>query len=386
MAKSKTINKYITNKYTTKDYTLTYRVEKINDKHYAIIYGIEDLSEEFKLNGNLIIPSKIEKLDVYAIGGSAFSHNTLVQNITFEEGIKEIKGTAFYFCENLKSISFPKSLTSIGYSAFEMCTRLKDVDFSEGLEIIECSAFEGTGLEKISLPDSVTKIYNGAFRGSKISSAHIGPNVEFIDSSVFMMCENLVDVNLSEGIKTIDDYVFKQCYKLKSVVLPESVTSLGYGAFDYCPSLKSVRMGSCIQFKGRSTSDFAYGCSSLSKIIISPAHPSLKMVGDSLYNTKNKTLIKVISSAKDKKVVIPNWVQTVCDCCFDDVSLDALIIKPKELYNIANGNLDNIKHYYCVPGSEVERFLTNYGYKNIHPIQSELDVFLDKLSGEEKIF
>ncbi len=75
-------------------------------------------------------------------------------------------------------------------------------------------------LEKVVLPDSITKI----------------------DERVFQNCVNLVDVNIPKGVKNISFYAFDGCEKLEHIELHDQITEISSYAFSRCTSLKTVKL------------------------------------------------------------------------------------------------------------------------------------------------
>ena len=73
-------------------------------------------------------------------------------------------------------------------------------------------------MQSIVIPDSVTAIGNGAFRG----------------------CHSLQSIVIPEAVTKIGGYAFRDCSSLQSIVIPDSVTSIGDEAFEDCKSLQSI--------------------------------------------------------------------------------------------------------------------------------------------------
>ena len=87
---------------------------------------------------NVVIPSKIDGVQVKVIGAFAFEDFDL-KSVVIPEGVEVIEYAAFGG-NNLKSITFPKSL-----------------------RIIETDSFSGNYISKIIIPENVEEIGWGAF-------------------------------------------------------------------------------------------------------------------------------------------------------------------------------------------------------------------------------
>ena len=59
----------------------------------------------------------------------------------------------------------------------------------------------------------------------------------------FVMCSNLKEIVIPEGIKEIGEQAFFRCTSLPKIVLPNSIISIGDYAFEACKNLVSVTIG-----------------------------------------------------------------------------------------------------------------------------------------------
>ncbi|MBQ9387404.1 MAG: leucine-rich repeat protein [Lachnospiraceae bacterium] len=195
-----------------------------------------------------------------------------VKTLEIGSGITSICGCAFYGCEKLKTVSIPNTVTEIGGRAF----------------------FE-SGIESITLPDSVTFLGDGAFQH----------------------CYNLKTVTLSNNIKSIGYDVFDHCASIKSLVLPKNLKEIG--AMNFC------------------------GCSM--ELTFTGSAPSFKEDGDKGFIFYNAEITKVYYPANDA-----TWTKTVCD----DLSINSsdIIWIP---YTAANTDIQKFsdgKWYYTVNGKK----------------------------------
>ncbi len=167
--------------------------------------------------------------------------------------VTSITAGAFYYCD-ITSISLPNCITNVGMWAFgdwdklqfneeedakylgnaenpHLCLmRVKSenittFEINNNCKCISGSAFSGSGLESITIPNSVAGISESAFDG----------------------CGKLRAITFGNGIKKIGNYAFSGCSKLYSISIPNSVTSIGDYAFEYCSDLYDVTLGSGIE-------------------------------------------------------------------------------------------------------------------------------------------
>ena len=102
----------------------------------------------------------------------------------------EIGNYMFANCVNLQKITLPESITKINYSAFYKCTALTD---------FEC-------------PDNVTSIGHSAFSNcNALSSLIIGDNVTTIETEAFYGCGAISSVTFGNNISTIGKRAFESC-------------------------------------------------------------------------------------------------------------------------------------------------------------------------------
>ncbi len=118
-----------------------------------------------------------------------------IKSVVIEEGVTDIAPHAFSHLPNAKTIIIPSSVKAIGHQAFE-----------------------GSGFQKIVIPDSVT----------------------FIEEAAFICCFDLENVQLPKNIKAIPNAMFGTCRSLKEISIPQTVKSIGNCAFTYCKNLEKV--------------------------------------------------------------------------------------------------------------------------------------------------
>lgn len=75
-------------------------------------------------------PSKNLPHNIKAIGGHAFSQNTLLENASIPEGIDILGPGAFANCVNLRNVYIPSTVKNIGYNCFFNCRRLQKIKYN----------------------------------------------------------------------------------------------------------------------------------------------------------------------------------------------------------------------------------------------------------------
>lgn len=191
------------------------------------------LSDDFKDNG---------KYDKYVLKYDPESQEvTLVfpLNSSTEESLKESSDSFDYdddfeidedglllkYHGNKANVVIPDSVTEIASGAFRGCTSLTTVTIPNSVTEIGKEAFRNcTSLTNIKIPDSVTKIYWDAFHGcDSLKSVTIPDSVKKIYSGAFQGCDSLKSVTILGSATEVDDLAFSWCASLVDVSIPDSV-------------------------------------------------------------------------------------------------------------------------------------------------------------------
>ena len=107
--------------------------------------------------------------------------------------------------------------------------------------VIGYEAFKNCDITNITLPNSITKIEDYAFRDCRdITAITVPDSVTSIGFGAFLYCTVMESVNIPDGITTIERFTFGSCNALASISIPASVTSIGTYAFTNCFSLANV--------------------------------------------------------------------------------------------------------------------------------------------------
>ncbi len=253
--------------------------------------------------------------------------------------------------KDVSSYSFPETLTTIGGEAFKTCTKLSQLVLPPSVERIKGGAFFGTGLERITIPASVSDISDYAFwncpalreinvdknnpyftsvdgvlyskdmstifRCPKCypdSAFKVPEGVTVIGTNAFVECEKITSLLLPASLSEIQDCAFS-C-SVKSLIIPDSVKSIGEAAF--CCPLISLTIGSSVESIG-SNALCAIG-EKISDIICLPTVPPVfkevtrynlysKLSSDGIFpdNAYQNAVLYVPSGCKEAYSSVEPW-------------------------------------------------------------------------------
>ena len=153
---------------------------------------------------------------------SAISKNGIV---TIPKGVRKIGRYAFYDCSSLTAITFPDSVIEIRTGAFCSCH----------------------SLTAVTIPDSVTKIEDYAFCDCSSLTAFYGKYASndnrclIKDGRLLAFAPyDITKYTVPNSVTKIGNGAFSCCHSLISITIPDCVTEIERGAFSCCLSLTSV--------------------------------------------------------------------------------------------------------------------------------------------------
>ena len=219
-------------------------------------------------SGNITIPENItynnKSYTVIDILDGAFSGCPNLTSVSLPNTLKEIDSYSFVYCPKLTEITIPASVTFIDIGAFAYMSALIDINVDpenkkycsvDGVlynitKTILCS-YPGGRTTPSKFPNELTTIRTYAFEGSKIEYIRIPDTVTKIREDAFFNCVNLYAVILSPNTSTIEEGTFSNCESLKSIIIPEGVSIIKEDAFSGS-GLKAIDLPeSLVSIKGR---------------------------------------------------------------------------------------------------------------------------------------
>ena len=110
------------------------------------------------------------------------------------------------------------------------------------VEISEGAALNNKKINKVSIPATVTSIGNWAFSGcNNLVEVELSEGLQSIGNSAFGDC-GFEEINLPNSIKQIGEVAFSGCKSLKSITWPATITKIPRMAFLSCENLTSVSL------------------------------------------------------------------------------------------------------------------------------------------------
>lgn len=230
------------------------------------------------------------------------------------------------------SVNIPDYEESVIYG--KNITSFNELRFFTSLKTIPELAFCDTGIEEVSLPDSVEEIGPGAFLNAKISKIDFPNKLKYIGYNAFASCMDLHEIVIPESVEELFD-AFRDsgvssikalgsiiggcsgCKNLTEVTIPNNVKKISGMAFYGCPITKITIPSSVTEVQ---TYAF-WNCRNLTEIIIEN-----DVIGDAMFSSTGIT-----------NLIIPEHVHTIGAGAFSNCKDLASINLPKALASLGRG-------------------------------------------------
>ena len=216
-----------------------YNILSETDKTVEVTYKGNSSTSYIEYSGSKIIPEKLvyngDTYSVTSISKSAFSGCNSLTSVTIPNSVTRIGDGAFEGCSKLAKITIPNSVISIGVNVSKDCSKLTSIIVESGNTIYDsrdnCNAIIQTttntlitGCKTTIIPNSVTKIGQGAFRNcSSLTSITIPNSVKIIEQTAFYNCSGLTNVTIPNSVTSIGNYAFYNCSGLTEIICENSI-------------------------------------------------------------------------------------------------------------------------------------------------------------------
>lgn len=172
-----------------------------------------------------------------------------------------------------------------------------------------------TGLSELWKDLSASSKYN-----LNIPVSIQGKTVTIIGDMAFENQNDILSVNIPNGVTTIGARAFEDCHSLTNVNIPDKVINIGFQAFSYCYNLKTLTIPNS---KAKIEGQAFYGCTSLTSIVL-PAN--LTAIKENVFYSCNSL----------ENITIPNTVETIESGAFAYCTSLKTIALPNNLKSLEN--------------------------------------------------
>lgn len=302
-------------------------------------------------DGTLTISGRGEMYNYSSTGSNKspwWDYKSSIKNVIFEDGVTSIGYCAFYNC-GIRSIIIPNSVDTVGVHAFRECYYLESVTIlnsetkwysgafpSDAEKIIAKGLLiDETRFDYFIVDNSYIKITNCDTSNASVSipSTIEGLPVKVIGKGAFYGLTSITDITIPASVETIEANAFRVCTRLKEAIIPDSVLEIKENAFCGCSSLSAAVLG--MNLKSIPKYCF-YGCKNLKSVVIGL---NITSIGDGSFSNTAVTNITIPSSVKSigkeafknclsfKRLTIKNGLESIGDNAFQgDVLLSQLYL------------------------------------------------------------
>lgn len=196
--------------------------------------------------------------------------------VVVSEGVTDFGDFAFYQLDNARKITLPDTLKTIGDGAFGF-SGFEEITIPAAVENLNGGMFESC----FSLKKIVVHKDNAAFSSDAqgilynknkttliycpqgfVGKCSIPQGVEQIADSAFHYCDKLTSVTVPGSVKSIGYFSFAGCYALESVTLNEGLEVISQEAFYDCRVLIEISIPAGVKTIGEE----AFSCSGLETV------------------------------------------------------------------------------------------------------------------------
>ncbi|HOI46603.1 MAG TPA: leucine-rich repeat protein [Bacilli bacterium] len=194
----------------------------------------------------VIVPSMVGEKKVIGIKDNAFINQNMITALIFEESSNIVYiGRSAFAATSITSLILPESLTTIKFGAFKGVSTLMEVSFPEYLEILEKEAFLSTGwYQQLRNTQFIINHILFFYKGSE-SSITIPSHVNQIYDYAFESNTSIKTIYFEENsnLQTISEFAFYGS-RVETIHVPNSITTIENRAFENHLYIRNLHFGS----------------------------------------------------------------------------------------------------------------------------------------------
>lgn len=184
-----------------------YRVVSVTFENGSILTEAPNFGYMYNSRlASLSLPASIK-----TIPEGAYRYCDALASVTLNEGLVEIGKEAFkaeYSLSLLTSLTLPSTLETIGERAFYY-SKITSLDFPASLREIGKEAFAYSELTAAHLPAGATTLGDGVFAYSKVAAVTLPTEAFALPKNAFLDCKGITEIVIPDSVTSIPVGVFK---------------------------------------------------------------------------------------------------------------------------------------------------------------------------------
>ena len=284
------------------------------NRHYASVDGVLFNASKTKLiaypaavTASYTVPEGLTEIGAYAfafssmgsvslggvqvIGESAFECSRL-GSVAIPDSVYSLGEGAFYGCDELSSASLGAGLTDVSKYAFANCVSLTEITIPAAIKVIREAAFANSGISAVNFAEdgALHSIGASAFAATPVEAVSLPLSLTFVYESAFAKCVKLSEVTFAEGgyLLAIGAYAFSDTWSLTAVTLPDTLEELGDYAFIGSGLEGTVEIPASLEYLGKGA--FA-SCVGLESIEVNAENTTYNSINGVVYTEDSSALV-----------------------------------------------------------------------------------------------
>ena len=220
-------------------------------------------------------------------------------------------------------LTVPDTVKKIAAQAFCGCTTVTEIKLPDGLEEVGDYGITRTGIQSLTLPDSLKTIGTDAFSDNiRLKTVQFPKNITEIPVRALANGKALESVVIPDTVRKIGEAAFNGCTALAEINIPDSLLSVGGGAFGqkyddpYSPDARTAWLKK--QTEGNTT-----------------------VIADGI--------LLQMPAPQDGNLVIPDGVRVVGELMFNYNTKITSVTLPEGVEGISDGALISVWGRYYIP-------------------------------------
>ncbi len=205
--------------------------------------------------------------------------------------VVEIGEQAFINCENIERLSIPSSIRVISPSAFDGCQNLRYNEYDNAYYLGN---------------DKNPYVVLMQAKDQAIDSCIIHEKTKIINHGAFVLCENLTDITIPNGVVSIGRDAFSGCNRLTNISVPDSIQLVGEMAFESANLSYNLYNGA--YYLGNNINPYVFLAQAADEVTDCVIHENTKVINNFAFQNCNSL----------KSVSIPCGIVSIGSSLFQD--------------------------------------------------------------------